>query len=209
VIPNGVDLTKLFPSRSKKNEMRWLLGIDPHALVICLAARFDPQKNISGFLEIATTICSEHSCCVILMCGRGMSEDNSVLMQEVANLGLANKVKMIGQQKDMNLILNGVDVLVSASIGEGWPNIVAEAMAAGTMCVATNVGDTIDLFYDASYCVDVDHLERLPTIVSGMLRMELEKRIQHIEKSRSHIASNFDVAKIAHKYKQTYEKLLG
>jgi glycosyltransferase involved in cell wall biosynthesis len=38
-------------------------------------------------------------------------------------------------------VYNALDIAVSASRGEGFANVVGEAMATGSRCVVTNVGD--------------------------------------------------------------------
>ena len=60
----------------------------------------------------------------------------------IKNLNLINEIKLLGSQTNINQIMNGIDInILSSKYGEAFPNVVAEAMAAGTPCVVTDVGD--------------------------------------------------------------------
>lgn len=60
---------------------------------------------------------------------------------QIAALGLENHVRLTGQRQDALEIIGDADVLLSTSKREGSPNVVLEAMAAGTPVVATDFSD--------------------------------------------------------------------
>src|SRR5262244_1008984 len=68
--------------------------------------------------------------------------------EQAARVGVNDRVHLLGPRNDAALIAAGFDVAVSASLHEGLPNAVMEAMAAGAPVVATAVGGTTELVID-------------------------------------------------------------
>jgi glycosyltransferase involved in cell wall biosynthesis len=60
------------------------------------------------------------------------------------DLGLADRVRLLGVRRDVAEIVAASDVFVLASLNEGLSQAMLEAMALGTPVVATNVGGTSD-----------------------------------------------------------------
>ncbi|HEU0103774.1 MAG TPA: glycosyltransferase [Mycobacteriales bacterium] len=70
------------------------------------------------------------------------------LEKQVAELGLADRVRMPGWQEDVPRLLPRYDALVLPSRTEGWPLTVVEAMLAGLPVVATPVGSVAEAVAD-------------------------------------------------------------
>ncbi len=77
----------------------------------------------------------------------GDGEERRALKRQAKRLGLADRVRFAGAvpHRDLVDIYNAADVLVLASSREGWPNVLLEAMACGTPCVATDVGGNAEV----------------------------------------------------------------
>ena len=75
--------------------------------------------------------------------GRGMSSYAGELSSLAASLGVADRVELLGWVPPIELArrMSRADVFCLASSREGWPNVIAEAMACGSPVVATDAGD--------------------------------------------------------------------
>jgi glycosyltransferase involved in cell wall biosynthesis len=75
--------------------------------------------------------------------GNGDSTYRRELARYARDLGLESVVIWTGTRRDLRAIYNALDLATLLSTrGEGSPNTVAEALACGVPCVATDVGDT-------------------------------------------------------------------
>src|SRR5207253_5451719 len=66
----------------------------------------------------------------------------------IAELGLGDSVRVLGERDDIPLVLQALDVFVLSSIGEGISNAILEAMATGLPVIATPVRVNVELVRD-------------------------------------------------------------
>jgi glycosyltransferase involved in cell wall biosynthesis len=106
----------------------------------------------------------------------------------------------------MPAVYNALDVLVSSSIGEGFPNVVAEAMACEKPCVVTTVGDSAILVAETGICVSPGNPEALAESLLRMLALPTAERLRLGQKARQRIAENFSLQKMVNEYTALYER---
>ena len=72
-----------------------------------------------------------------------------LLLNLEVEFGLKDELIFLGSQSDVKPILSSLDLhVLSSSHGEGFPNVLAEAMLCGVPCIATNVGDSSKIIGD-------------------------------------------------------------
>ncbi|MEA2970307.1 MAG: hypothetical protein QOE78_3568 [Alphaproteobacteria bacterium] len=142
VVPNGIDTDLMRPDKEAGRALRRTWGVSDEAFVIGCVARLDPMKDHANFLTAAAQLAREDSGVHFVCVGHGPAAYRSELMRQAASLGLEDRVLWADAVGDMKAVYNAFDIATLASaFGEGFPNVVGEAMACGVPVAATDVGD--------------------------------------------------------------------
>ena len=93
---------------------------------------------------------------VFVAIGRGVVESNEELSNPIDKFGLGRQFLLLGERNDIDNVMGSLDLLISTSAwGEGFPNVLGEAMAAGVPCVTTDVGESATIVGDSGVVVEV------------------------------------------------------
>ena len=142
VIPNGFDVDKLKPDPTARISVREELGIPADAPVIGMAARFHPHKDHRNFIRAAEKLHEQKPEVHFVLCGLHVTWENSQLAGWIEAAGLRARCRLLGVRQDVPRLFAAMDVATTASRSEAFPVAIGEAMACGTPCVVTNVGDS-------------------------------------------------------------------
>ncbi|MDZ7345055.1 MAG: glycosyltransferase [candidate division KSB1 bacterium] len=139
VVYYGVDLKKFYPNgRDAALAKRQEFGAGPDDIVIGVFARLEPPKGHRFLLEALPEVVKRYPQVRVILVGDGALRPT--LEAKIRELRLAEHVALLGMRKDMNDLLNAVDLFVLPSISEGLPNVILEAMACQKPVIATAVG---------------------------------------------------------------------
>lgn len=116
-------------------------------------------------------------------------------------------MRLVGPTQEVPYWLNGMDVLVSASVSEGFPNVVAEAMACQVPCVATDVGDTRLLIGDCGEAIPAGDPEALGAAMGAMLALGSERRRRLGERARRRVEDEYGLERMIGAYQALYAEL--
>lgn len=153
VIPNGYQLEHFAVRPDEGSALRTALGLKAGVPLVGMVARFDAHKDHANLLAALNRLKQRGIQVNCLLVGDEMVPQNDRLQKLVAQEGVDDCVKLLGPRTDVRAIMNALDIHVLSSVAEAFPNVLGEAMACGTPCVATNVGDAALILGDTGWIV--------------------------------------------------------
>jgi len=212
VIANGYDLSRYAPDGEARVRVRAQWGLPEDVPAIGCVARWDPLKDHANLLRAVAALVRDGRDaglrCVLI--GRGMDTDNAELAALIDRLGLRDRLVLAGPSDDVPAAMNGLDLHVLSSCAEGFPNVVAEAMACGVYCVVTDVGDAAYIVGDAGVVVPPEQSEALARgIEAALCEVASRGRARAGEAGRARVLENFDLARMVQGYIAVWRRISG
>ena len=153
IIRNVIDAAKFKYNTESRRRIRDKLGIEENAFVIGHVARFCYVKNHRFSVDILNELHKKHENSYLLLVGDGPERENIEVYAE--QLGILNRVKMVGVVPDVYDYEQAMDVFILPSFYEGLPLSIIEAQVSGLPCLTTK--DKV-----SSECSVTDLVEYLP-----------------------------------------------
>tara|TARA_B100001057_G_scaffold500347_1_gene614897 strand:- start:3973 stop:5091 length:1119 start_codon:yes stop_codon:yes gene_type:complete len=206
LITNGYDLSILKPFKISKIRSKY--NIKKKIPILGKIARYDAKKDHYNLLEALNLINKKKIKFYCVLVGGDINKNNVSLVNKIKKFRLSNCTKLLGQKSNIAEIMNEIDLLVqSSSYGEGFPNVVAEAMACGTPCVVTNVGDAAFIVGKTGWVVPPKNPKKLAQAIEKALLLVNKNTFKKKNKSRLRIKKNFDIKKMLNQYRIVWNKL--
>ncbi|MEA2626344.1 MAG: hypothetical protein QOD06_2389 [Candidatus Binatota bacterium] len=204
LIPNGVNEHRFAPDAGRRAEVRAALGIADSLLGIIYVGRLEREKGcfeaINGFL--ASGILDAR----LLVIGDGPER---IALETLARGSAAGeRIRFLGNRSDISDLLNGSDVFVFPTYGEGFPNALVEAMASALPIVTSDVPPIRELVRDGSQALLV-----APRDADGVARAlrglasdpELRQKLRLAARAR---ALDFRLTSSIRRYEELYGSLV-
>lgn len=197
VIPNGIDSDRFKPDLEAKVKVRSEWGIPDDTLLIGMVGRLAPMKDYPTFLKAAALLCNDRQDVRFVCVGSGSEDYTQELYQLTAQLNLSEKVIWAGSRADMPAVYNAFDILCSSSAyGEGFANVIGEAMACGIPCVVTDVGDSAWIVENVGTVVPAQNPEALVAGWRSLIEQQQYKNTELKLNARTRIISEFNGNKL-------------
>ncbi len=142
----GIDISRFATVTDRdKEETRQEFGLDKKDVFAVSVAQLIPRKNHTILIQAVKRLNNPDFHLFIV--GDGIQEEE--LKKQTRKFGVDKQVHFLGFRKDVCRICSAADIFLFASLQEGLPVAVMEAMACGLPIVASNIRGNADL-------VDVD-----------------------------------------------------
>jgi len=161
IIYNGIDLERFARAAP---ELRSNLGLPPDAFVLMYVGRLGAEKNVDTLLEGYAITRRSAPQAILALVGDG--PHTLRLRERVSQLGVADGVRFLDMRPYDRVpsILGAADAFVTASLSEGHPMTIIEALAAGQPVLAFDVAGIRETVIDGENGllahVDVQSLAR-------------------------------------------------
>lgn len=211
LIPNGFNTDEYHPDNNQRSALRNELGINNENILIGTVARYHPQKDyhtlLAAFNELMLNNINEHHVHLIA-CGDGVSSNNLELQSLIPST-MNDFIHLMGKRNDVAKIMAGLDIFVlSSAFGEGFPNVVGEAMACGVPCIVTDVGDAAYIVGDTGTIIPPGDCKALKFAFNKYLNMSYNERKIIGNVARNRIIQKFSIQTIVSQYSYLYLSVL-
>lgn len=208
VIPNGFELAKFRPDGTARAAVRAELGLAPGQPLVGLMARFDPLKDYATFAAAVARLVRTRPDAAFLACGDGVTPENELLSSLLREAGAEGRVRLLGRRNDMPHIAAALDVATLSSCGEGFPNVIGEAMACGVPAVVTDVGDSRWLVGDTGRTVPPRDPEALAAGWAELLALDEPARRDLGRRARERVEREFDIRQVSLRFEELYREMV-
>jgi len=203
VVPNGIDLSQFFIDAAGRSRIRAEWGLAEGDIAVGRAGRLHGDKDYPGFLQ-AAAIAARHDPRFKFVCiGAGPESVLTQLKTVAKDLGISDRVLWTGGIRNMREAYGALDLFVSSSKTESFPNVLLEAMACGVPCVSTDVGAARDIISDLGVVVPPCDSEKLAEAILRLARSSPDPEVL-----RASIAARFSIELLVERTESLLRKLL-
>jgi glycosyltransferase involved in cell wall biosynthesis len=205
VIANGIPLGNNREQAEDYASVRQELGIPANAQLIGSLTRYVPEKDIPNLLNAIRLYQESGEGAHFLLAGEGMDAHNPALQSLLKALPSCAKVHLLGVRTDAPRLIAALDIATLSSQREAFPLFLAEAMAVGVPCVATDVGDIAEFVADTGKIVSAADAAALANAWSTLLHQTPEQREYLGRQARQRVAARYSLDAVI----RSYQQLLG
>lgn len=209
IVPNGFEVSRFKPDLRTKVQVRHRLGLGDGPVLIQVA-RLDPMKDHPTALAAYRKIVEARPDVSIMLVGRGIGWENAPFRERRGDRALFDRLWLLGERDDIPDLLAAADFgLLTSAYGEGFPNVVGEAMAAGVPMVVTDVGDAAEVVGATGSVVLPGDPEKMADAVLELIGESNSLATRRKEAARRRVLQNFTIEQVTRRYAELWHSLIA
>lgn len=202
VIPNGLSAKDWRRDKESKPALRQLLGVSAETRLLGQLANYHPIKRHELLLKALRPLKNYNF--HLILAGTGINSENKRLVRQIRKLGLERRVTMLANKVEARDLLNGLDILVSPSASEGFPNIVLEALFMGVPCIVSDAGESSSIAAEGGWVFKPDTTDGLTSALEHSLQLNSEDLVTLGRRGRKYVVSHFSEEQMVRRYQHVW-----
>lgn len=201
----GIDLDKFQKKEPARQEIRNKLGIPESKIILMSVGELTKRKNHMVVIEALARL-KEYNILYVI-CGDGPLK--AQLRAKAEELGVRDRLKLLGFRKDIAELHKAADIFVFPSLQEGLPVAVMEAMASGLPIVASKIRGNEDLISNnqGGFLVKPKDSEQVAKAIEKMIQNP-KKRGKMEERNLENIAK-YGQETVLQKMDEFFNEIVG
>ncbi len=204
----GLELGQFLHAENARGQFRRELGVEPSTPLIGIVARLVAIKAHDVFFQAAREVLPATPTAKFVVIGDG--ERRQELGELVRQLGIAESVLFVGWRRDMLNVYADLDIVALASLNEGSPVALIEAMASARPVVSTAVGGVPEVVVDGvtGLTVPPSNPHALAQAMLQLLR-DGDLAAQLAAAGRRHVYPRYDSSRLVEDVRNLYLRELA
>jgi glycosyltransferase involved in cell wall biosynthesis len=207
LVENGIDVGE-FARRRPVDKAKLAEGLSPGRLLVGAVGRLSAEKGFDLLIRALAQVVRVGLDAELAIAGEGGQKAELEALS--AELGVRERVRLLGYRSDPRPLYEAFDVFALSSLREGLPNVLLEALSMGVPAVATRVAGVPRLLCDGEngLLIEPGSVDALAVALLRLLR-DADLRARLAAAGRRTVENDYSFAARMEKVAGIYDSLLG
>ncbi|PKL51075.1 MAG: hypothetical protein CVV39_00585 [Planctomycetes bacterium HGW-Planctomycetes-1] len=207
-IGNSIDYEYYSNTNFDRHAVREKYNIPSDAFVFAAAGRLAETKGQKYLIKTFSEIKKQTPNIRLLFAGTGRLK--SELEKQTMELNCKNSIYFLDRVNNMPEFYSMIDAFVLPSLAEGLPRTLIEAMAAGVLCIASDVGGIPEILDNGrlGFLVQAENSDELADMMQKAINLPLQKKEAIITDAKEYIKTNYSHNVMIKRIENIYDTLI-
>ena len=215
-LPNGIDVARFGSAgAAERLAVRSEHGVAADTELLLAVGRLEPQKGTHDLVEAFGQLAERHPRMELWIAGgistgaaaRRSAEFAASVESLIQKLGLQERIKLLGEVRDIPALHAAADLYVHPAHWEGWPLALMEAMAAGKPAIFTDCFGVLEGFEERVHgcCVPTRRVDQFTAAIDWMLSQSRRQREQIGRAGQQLVREHYSIATTSKRFVKEVE----